>query len=85
MGNKCKFCVTFHGNVKRVAGVLQGNGCGCGRCNGQFSGKHEIELAVKYYESQMASLAEHKKAIDGMIAEYYERIDQLRSIDPVNE
>ena len=32
------------GNIKRVAGVLQGSGCGCGRCSGHFTNKKEIDV-----------------------------------------
>lgn len=84
MGNKCRFCNTFFGKVKRVAGVLQGNGCDCYGCNGQFSGKMEIDLAIKYYEEKIRFLEEHKKSIDQFIKENEEIIEQLRKLEPVH-
>lgn len=63
MGNKCRFCVTSYGNVKRVAGVLQGNGCGCGRCSGQFTDRAELDRAIDFYKSELATLDKHEEYI----------------------
>lgn len=83
MGNKCRFCVTYFGKAKRVAGVLQGNGCDCGRCNGQFSGSKEIDLAIDYYQKHIGSLEEHKKSINEYIKSLQETIEELRKLKPV--
>lgn len=83
MGNKCKFCVTFMGNIKRVAGVLQGSGCGCGRCNGHFTNKKEIDLAITYYRNEVEALNKLKDSINDSIKSVKNNIEELSRLEPI--
>lgn len=80
MGNKCQFCRTFLGNVKRVAGVLQGNGCGCGRCSGQIESLEEATTIANFFKAQIELLEKQKDSLSELQQNYQNEIQKLREI-----
>ena len=80
MGNKCQFCKTYYGGAKRVAGILQGNGCGCGRCSGVVESQKEAQIYAEYYKAEIRTLQVEIDSIKELQKELEANIQKLREI-----